>query len=840
MPRTKIVILVLFFLSGACTLVYEVVWVRMLILVFGTSAFALSTVLSAFMAGLALGSVYFGRLVDRKGNGLRIYALLELAIGAFALAFPFILSGLDDFYTFLYQHLQGMNYLFSLIRFLLSFAILLVPTTLMGATLPVLSKYVVRHLGQLGWNVGGLYAINTFGATAGCFAAAFVLIEHLGVSGTVYLSAGVNLLIAGIAFHASRHRAAPAPRPARAAGEEEGPSRPAPPRYVIRLVFAGFALSGFTALGYEVLWTRLLSMFLQSATAQSLSTILIAFLFGLAGGGALGARYADRWKDLLSVFGLIELLIGLFGLGSIAIFGSIPYILQALAPFSSWQGHLFRLFVAAFSIMLVPTFLMGLLFPIVGKIHVLRLESLGRRIGDIYAINTVGAIFGAFGAGFVLLPLLGTQHSIQVLAWINLAVGVALLALNPAARVRKKVSLAGIVALPVLLLVLFLPPDLFAELFQWSEPHSRLLFCDEDTGGTVTVHEFSDGSRLLKVNGGGEVPTDHASIQTFRLLGNLPLILHPHPQEVLVVAFGGGITLAAAEQHKPERLDCVEIVPGVFEAAAYFAQFNRYVYNRFSAPHVNVIVDDGRNHVLRTRRKYDVIISDATHPGTADSWVLYTEEFYRLCQQRLKQGGIIAQWLPLHGLSLEDYRMILRTFGAVYPHASLWLTQAYSIMLGTPEKLRLDLDKLQEALAHQGVSADLQEVDLGDPVSFLGTFILGEEELSGFVGEGPTNTDDHPRISFTDRFRQDTEAGLPVLAGLSAHLAETIHPYLAGADTLREQLDRRFAARNYTVRGHIAALRKDKRAAIKALKQALELDPGERGALRGLRELTFP
>jgi spermidine synthase len=183
----------------------------MLVLVFGMSVFAVSTVLTAFMAGLALGSIYFGRVVDRKGNGLRIYALLELGIGAFALVVPFIFSGLDDVYTFLYHRLQGMSYAFSLIRFLLSFLVLLVPTILMGATLPVLSKVVVRRLAQIGWNVGALYAINTFGGAIGCFGAAFVLMEHLGISGTTYLAAGVNLLIAGIAFWWSR-RARPSTR----------------------------------------------------------------------------------------------------------------------------------------------------------------------------------------------------------------------------------------------------------------------------------------------------------------------------------------------------------------------------------------------------------------------------------------------------------------------------------------------------------------------------------------------------------------------------------------------------------------------------------------------------
>ena len=831
--QTKILVLILFFFSGACTLIYQVAWVRMLVLSFGTSVFAVSTVLTAFMAGLTLGSVWFGRVADRREDCLRLYALLELGIGLFALTSPFILYGLDEVYTVLYHLLQGSEWAFALVRFVLSFLVLLVPTTLMGATLPVLVRAVVRRLERSGLDIGRLYAVNTLGAAAGAFAAAFVLLEYLGVMGTVHLAAGANLVIAAVAFWWSG-RSGEVVSEGAGTQEHRGSQEGAPGR-ISWLVLAGFALSGFAALGYEVLWTRLLSLLLISATAQSLSTILVTFLFGLAVGGAVGAKFVDRRKDLVALFGVIELLLGFFGLVSIGAFGGIPYLLDALISFTSWQGYLFKLFAAAFGIMLAPTLLMGALFPVVGRLHALRLENLGRRIGDIYAINTLGAIFGAFGAGFVLLPLLGTQKSLEVLAWINIAVGAILLAANPAMRPVRKAGLIGALVAPVLLLAALLPAGLFGELFQWSESNSRLLYADEAPGGTVTVHETRDGKRILKVNGGGEVPTDYASIQTFRLLGNLPMILHLDPREVLVIAFGGGITLAAAERHKPERLDCVEIIPGVFEAARYFAQYNRYVFKRFAGSRLEAIVDDGRNHVLRTGRRYDVIIGDATHPGTADSWVLYTEEFYQLCQKRLKQGGIVAQWLPLHGLSVEDYKMILRTFRAVYAHATLWLTRDYSILLGTPGPLRIDFEVLRQQLKKEGIGADLREVDLGDPVSFLSAFALGEEAIGRFVGAGHTNTDDRPHISFSDRKRRGTGAGLPVLEALGARLAESMGVHLVNAGVAAEEVGRRLRGRNHTVQGDIALLQKDRERAAEAFGRAVALDPGERGAMRALR-----
>ena len=805
----------------------------MLVLVFGTSVFAVSTVLGAFMAGLALGSVCFGRLVDVKGKELRLYGLLELGIAAFALAFPVLLAGLDDVYTFLYQNLGGAGFAFSLLRFLLNFIVLLIPTTLMGATLPVLSKYLVGRLQELGEDVGRLYAVNTLGAAIGALIAAFVLIEYLGVSKTTYLAGGLNALIAVIALRwSSRGTESSGSAVAVENGEAVQVARP-----LVWMVLGGFGLSGFVALGYEVLWTRLLSILLKSATAQSLSTILVGFLFGLAGGGAVGARYADRLKDPLLIFGLIQMLIGLAGLSSIGAFGAIPYLFRAFESFSSWEAYLLKLFVAAFAVMLVPTFLLGLLFPVVSKLRVDRLQTLGSRIGDIYGVNTLGAVLGALGVGFVLLPLLGTQHSIQLLAGLNFAIGVGLVLAHPSLQRKMKAIALGVLAVVVVVLMALLPKGLFVELFQWTEPNSRLLFFDEGAGGTVTVHEYRDGHRLLKVNGGGEVPTNYASIQTFRLLGNLPMLVHPGPREVAVVAFGGGITLAAVDLHGPERLDCIEVVDGVFAAGKYFSQYNYYIYNRFDRPHLNAIVDDGRNHMLRTARRYDVIISDATHPGTADSWVLYTEEFYRLCQRRLRQDGVMAQWLPLHGLSREDFRMVLRTFGAVFPHASLWLTHEYAIMLGTPERLRIDLARLEQRLRNEAVRANLQEVDLGDPISFMSALALGEDEYAPFVGSGPTNTDDRPYISFTDRRRRGTGSGLPVMIDLSAHLAESALPYLVAVESekTREQLQRRYAARRHTVRGMIALLERDHRGAEAAFRRAVEIDPRERGAARALR-----
>jgi spermidine synthase len=841
--RTRLLIAVLFFFSGAGSLVYQVVWVRMLVLVFGTTVFAVSTVLAAFMAGLALGSVCFGRLVDRRGNGLKIYALLELLIGLCALLLVPVFAGLDGFYTSAYRILDGHPYVFALFRFGLSFLVLLVPTTLIGGTLPVLSKFVVRRLPRVGRAVGVLYAVNTFGAVAGTIAVAFVLLEQLGIRGTILVAAGANFLIALASWLLSFRAGRPAEEAARETAPPEGEATPLPslPARAVRAVFWGYAVSGFAALGYEVVWTRLLSIGLRSTTTQSLSTTLVVFLFGLAAGGAVAACFVDRWRNLLPAFAVAELLLGLYGLASVAVFRAVPDIAAALGPVYTWWGHVGRLVAVASLAMLLPTFLMGVLFPVAGKLYVRALDTVGRRIGGIYAANTTGAILGAFAAGFVLIPWLGTQGSIQLLAWINIAVGVAVLSLDPATRSRTRAVVASAVAVPALLLTVLFPSSYLIDLFR-PRVASELLYYDEGAAGTVTVVEFENGNRLLRVNGAGEVPTDRASIQIFRLLGSLPLLTHPAPEDVLVIAFGGGITLASVELQRPGHIDCVEVVPGVVGAAPYFSAFNNRVFERLGGGGIDLVGDDGRNHVLRTGKTYDVIISDSTHPRTADSWVLYTRDFYELCRRRLNDGGTIAQWVPLHGLTADDYKMIVRTFRSVFPHCSVWLNAQYTVLMGSPGPLGIDFVRLKERLREQTAMGALSEVGLGDPVSLVAMLALNEEAVSGYAGAGPINTDDHAYINFRDRLRSNTTGGVPALLSLIPHLASRPEHIARATPAEARAIERRLRSRGHMFVGLVAARIGDRSRAALELQKSRRTDPSNEEARRVLEglERRFP
>jgi len=806
--------------------------VRLLLPVFGTGVHAVSTVVAAFMGGLALGAWWFGRRADRRGGagGLRLYAALEAGVAVCALLLPPLLARMDGAYTWVYRRLDGAPVALGAARVALVAAALLVPTTLMGGTLPALARHVAGGGREIGRRAGWLYGANTLGAVLGCAAVAFVLIERLGVRGAnlaaAATSAAVALLAWGLARgqpRAAADETAPAPVPAPAAIATRGGQR---------AILIGYALSGLATLGCEILWQRVLAVGLGITTTRSLSVALIVFLGGLAAGSAAGARRVERLRDPRAAFAWLQLALAAAVMLSIVGAGLAPRLAEALGGLPGWWGHATRLLAAAAAVMLVPTFLMGVLFPVAARLHAEGHAQVGRRVGGLLAANTAGGIAGALVAGFALIPLVGTQRGLVVLGLVHLAVGCAVLLTSRPVPSRRYRAAALALATPALALAVGLPSTFLARRAT-RMAGAELLHHDESAAGTVAVYRRPDGERLLRVNGAGEVPTDWASVRVFRLLGTLPLLLHPRPEEVLVVAFGGGITLAAAEQQRPARIDCVELVPAVIAASRQLADLNARVFER-GGPALRLIHDDGRNHVLRTARRYDVILSDSTHPATADSWVLYTEEFYRLCRQRLAAGGLFAQWLPLHGLTVEDYRLILRTFRTAFPHATLWYTRGYTILLATEAPLAVDLDALAARLA--GAAPALVEVDLSDPAALAGTLALDEAGFAAYVGAGPTNTDDRPRISFGDAARAGAAPAL-IVADLAPQFVREAPSAFAGSAGLRDAVSRRIVATRLTLGAELALLQGNRTGAAAALRRALELAPGDGTARHLLRSI---
>src|SRR5438552_2419167 len=546
------VVLALCFLSGISGLLYEVAWARMLHLLFGDTVLAVSTVLASFMAGLAAGSFRIGRYIDRRrGRVLAVYAGLEAGIGLSALLFPVVLQELTPLYVWLHQTLSSSFWLFSLVRFLLAFSLLCVPTALMGATLPVLSRYVVQSSATLGWTVGTLYALNTGGAVLGCFMTGYVLIGSLGLSRTVWIGAALNFAIALVVWVGQRWIDAPNIR--EAPSSSPGDTAPAVAGHddkTVRRVLWSFALTGCAALSYEVIWTRALTFFVGNST-YAFSAMLTTFLCGLALGSLLVARVSDRSGDSLSLLGALQMGIGIYGLLTIVILGRLFYGLDGWwEGFSNayWGAPLGLTFLKTFVVILPPTLCMGATFPLVSKIVTHGPQGVGRGVGTAYACNTLGAIAGAWLSGFVAIPLLGIHHSLALTALLSMGTRGVLLASSSTSPLRQGALSAA--ALSCVVAVMGAAPTLrFSDIAV--EPEKEVQHYDEDVAGVVKVATDIYDRKLLSINGWSVAGTgspnpdvalvnDYPEVQ--KMLAHLPMLLHPAPQTALVIGFGAGGT----------------------------------------------------------------------------------------------------------------------------------------------------------------------------------------------------------------------------------------------------------------------------------------------------------
>jgi len=374
-----------------------------------------------------------------------------------------------------------------------------------------------------------------------------------------------------------------------------------------------------------------------------------------------------------------------------------------------------------------------------------------------------------------------------LIAVINLILGAAVLLSGLLTRHRVRWTTAGVAA--ILLVVVVTTVTAPSIELQKLSSGQKQLFYREGSSATVVVLQYYNGMKELRVNGISEVGTDNNSLRTFHMLGHLPLLLHENPQKALVIAFGAGIASGAVAEHPLQEIDAVEISPEVIEASECLRHENQAILDD---PRLNLIIEDGRNYLLRTTSRYDVITSDSTHPMASDSWLLYTREFYELCLEKLNPGGIMAQWLPLHGLARVDYKTILKTFQTVFPDTTLWFANQYTLIIGSKEELTIDYSRLAQRLQVENIEEDLQQFGLSDPIAFLGSFIMGKEAITEFTLGVPINTDNHPFVQFGER-RKESGTYDRILAELSL-FRESVFPLLTNmgdeASTIESKLQR--------------------------------------------------
>ena len=654
----------IFFASGATGLVYEVIWVRLTGLVFGNTSFSIATVLGAFMTGLALGSWFLGSLADRFDRPLRMYGFLEILIGLSALLVPIAFQSFDSLYWRVAPDLASVAGADLFVRFISSFAIMLVPTFLMGGTLPVLARFFVRSTTEIESKLGALYALNTFGAAVGTLGAALILIPGLGNQLTTIWVASLNVGLGLLAIRLDLGQEPTGVSEAEVVATSVVESEADPS--ADRIVLLTLMVSGFVAMTYEVAWTRALSALIGSST-YAFAVMLVTFLVGIA----LGSTWASQFRPAASIrmLGLIQLGIAFGGVFFLVGYLFAPSLLVALirALYYSFPAVLTIQFVICSSLMILATFFMGATFPIGGQLYSNRMQFLGRRIGGIYSINTTGAIFGSLAAGFFLVPVIGTERTILTGLFLSSAVALMLLT-----EEKGKLALARWAALGLLIVStvsmgggIFWDPDsldrgvlIYARQFE-ARPGLRIsehyadtdvVYFAEGKNASISVRR---GNNYVGLRTNGKVDASNGNdMATQLLIAYLPGFHHPSPEKILVIGYGGRVTTGAATVF-PEtvRVDCVEIESAVLGAAPWFEKFNRRSWDH---PKVNIIEGDARNYLNISSETYDIIISEPSNPWIAGVGSLFTAEFYELAAASLEPDGVFAQWVQLYELSPDD------------------------------------------------------------------------------------------------------------------------------------------------------------------------------------------
>jgi len=771
-----------FFLSGATALVFEVLWSREFVTVFGNSSYAISIVLCAYMAGLGLGGLAGGRLADRMKRRTTVFGVFQGVIAAWALMVPFLLARIRIQTPDLSALLSNSLLVSTLVRFILSFAILLVPCFLMGAGFPLLAREVTLSDRLIGRRVGALYCWNTLGAAFGCLAAGFWMVDTLGLRLTNLTAVGVNLAVATAAFALSGSIA-------RATGSEpaggtpsksSGPSTEPEPfelKQTTAFVLLSVAcLNGVASLACEVLWVRYLSFL--SSKAYVFPTILCVYLLGL-GLGAVAYSVLQRGFGLSTrALGIIEIALAISVLatfaGSAMIFASGPP-----EPLSVKGMALLTVFM--------PTILMGAAFPLLCSVYGRCLGNLGRRIGLLFALNTAGAVLGSLLPIFVLVPWIGIQRSLLLVSLLYGGLGLALLICEWPGSNRLTLSAAAVYVGALLIFLVAVPSNMCQRVFLAKDfelaKNADILYYREGRTGTATlVRDRLNDCKTLWLNGNAEVPLGYGQEICFKMLGDLGPMLHPKPDDVLMICFGGGIASGTtALMPEVKSVTIVDMESCMVEAAKELATENNGLLQN---PKAHIVIDDGRNFVMTSPCKWPVIISDSTHPKSADSWVLYTQEFYQLVRDHLTTNGVFVEWLPRHGLSPAEYKIITRTFLSAFPHASLWLTHgmdaqgtylSYTLLVGTLQPLSIDVASLRDRLKAEPVRQDLKRYGLDSPAGFLDSFLCAEATLRSWAGEGPINTDDLPYTQYETRYSK----GVNIDTADFIEPMEDIWPYLS-------------------------------------------------------------
>jgi len=836
--------IICFFLSGVAGLIYEVAWIRRASLVFGSTTWALSTVLAVFFGGLALGSWLFGRWGQRVRRPIRLYGLVELGLAVLAILSLWAFSAVDGLYGVAYRSAAavmtdstGLRWLtvggeLVAVRVLLVAVVLLPPTILMGGTLPLFCRQFIRTPGRVVSDLGFLYGVNTLGAVLGTVAAGFLLMPRIGVSGAVFVAAGIDILLGLTAISLRLPVLEPeaAGTVARSVAEDTRRTTTAAGPIVVPALFF---TSGLVVVGAEIFWSRFLSLIIRDSVTTYTVTLAVV-LTGIVLGSLL-VGVLEKSGRLARVS--LPLLFGLFQMSA-----ALAVVLLMSLPTGLWLGlgHGVGLF---FLLLLPATILSGAGFPLANRLVLSDPDLAAASIGRMTALNTVGGIAGSLAVGFWVLPNLGLGGGVRLVTVVGVLAGaVALLFLEPldVRQRRRRLAMAcgGLLLWSGIVLLggAHLPADFLGRhglLLDYAEGHSATLSA-VDVEGVVQL-EIDNLWQGIDQKG-HQIMAAH-----------LPALLHPAPRDVLVIGVGVGQTAGRFLGHGITSLDCVDIEPDIFP----FIDHN-FANAWLRDPRVNLVAEDGRTFIAHTDRRYDIIsveVGQTFRPGVD---VFYTREFYADTRAHLRSGGLVAQFVPLGFLPRESFQSVIATFLTVFPAAGLWYNTQELLLIGaTDEAPRLDLSRLRtldRALESDTLAADVvrlrqdlawshwggERYHLNHPGALLGSFLADAAGLNAMSVGARVYMDDVPRLAYeTSGANVLDHNEEPMARFLGEHLAplvEAVTGSLAPGERELAVETRRLNLRDIVASGLVAQVTLGQsevplQANLRLLERALQLNP---------------
>jgi spermidine synthase len=742
--------------SGFAALIYEIVWFQLLEFIIGSTATSLAVLLGTFMGGMCLGSLALARIIPASFHPLRVYAVLELGIGLIAIMVLYFLPPAADLYAGIAsQGFTGISF-----RALLCAAFLLAPTVLMGATLPCAARWVESTPQGVSW-LGIFYTGNLAGAVFGCLLAGFYLLRLYDMATATFVAAAINAFCAAFAFLLAAF--APHQVPAAPVAADR-----APLRLESMAVYLTIAISGLTALGAQVVWTRLLSLLL-GPSVYTFSIILAVFLLGLGLGSSVASLLVRNARNSLVMLGWCQFsLVAAIAWAAFSIDAWLPYWpvdpRLSINPWLTFQLDLARCLWAV----LPAACLWGASFPLALAAAAPQHEDSGRMVGAVYAANTVGAIVGAVGFSLILIPAVGTLWSQRILIAAPAIATMLILLTSPGAgvlaagrRVPVTAVLGTIVAVPIAaaLLAYGVPPvpgELYAFGRTIMNPNyePKMLYVGEGMNASVAVSEDEERTRYFHVSGKTEAGTHPIDMRLQRMLGNLPMLLGPKPRSVLVVGFGAGVTAGSFVTYPEiERIVICEIEPLIPRMVSGF--FSEENFNVMKDPRVEIVYDDARGFILTSKEQFDIITSDPIHPWVKGSAALYTREYFEHVKRHLKPGGVVTHWVPIDETTTEAVKSEMATFFAVFPKAIVWINDRDNggdvVLFGQVDPAPINVDEVTRRfnlIGNARAAKSLRDIGFVSAIDFLSSYAGRGPDLSAWLKGAAINTDRDLRLQY--------------------------------------------------------------------------------------------